>query len=174
MSMKEIVIIRHGEKNGDELTSDGVIACNALAERIGTFTHAYSSERHRAIQTAELVSRLPVEVDARANVPALPDNELEQLAEAQKAHPLGIIGAIWENDSLIDDAREAGVRMLGLIEDIMGNLSDGERALIVSHDGTMIGLEKILKKEPFDSVDHSFGPLEGFSIDQDSNVTSFH
>jgi broad specificity phosphatase PhoE len=171
--MKEIIVIRHGDKNGDELTSEGVQTCNELAEHVDLLNYAYASERHRAVQTARLVSKLPVNIDARANVPAFPDSELERLAETQKNHPLGIIGAIWENASLINDAREAGVRMLGLVEEILRGLADGERALIVSHDGTMIGLEKILKKESFDSVDHSFGPLEGFRVDQTLHITPY-
>lgn len=167
-------MIRHGEKNGDSLTPHGVTACKELAERIGAFTRAYASERHRAIRTAELVSKLPVIVDARANVPNFHDNVLRGLAKTQKTHQLGIIGAIWENNSLINNAREAGVRMQGLIEEVMKSLSDDERALIVSHDGTMIGLEKILRNKSFDTVDHSFGPLEGFTIDQNLNVRNFH
>jgi hypothetical protein len=112
-------------------------------------------------------------VDARANVPNFPDNALEGLVETQKTHRLGIIGAIWDNDSLVNDAREAGLRMRGLIEEVMSKLQDNERALIVSHDGTMIELEKVLKNESFDTVSHSFGPLEGFRINQDFSVTSF-
>lgn len=171
--MKEIIVIRHGEKNGDALTPEGIVACNMLADRIGSFNYAFASERNRAVQTAELVSKLPVEVDTRANVPAFPDGELEKLTETQKVHPLGIIGAIWENDSLVQDARDAGMRMQTMIKEIIERLNDGERALIVSHDGTMIGLEKIIKDESFDTVDHSYAPLEGFSVNQSLDVTAF-
>ncbi len=172
--VKEIIVIRHGEKNGDELTPEGITACNLQAQRIGSFHYAFASERNRTIQTAELVSRLPVKVDIRANVPSFPDGKLDKLSEAQKVHPLGIIGAIWEDASLVQDVRDAGARMRGMIREIMERLKDGERALIVSHDGTMIGLEKVLKDELFDTVDHSFGPLEGFSISRDLGVVAFH
>jgi broad specificity phosphatase PhoE len=171
--MKEIIVIRHGEKNGDELTPESAVACDALADRIGSLNYAFASERNRAVRTAELVSRLTVTVDARANVPDFPDSEVDKLAGIQKIHPLGIIGAIWQDPSLVQDARDAGVRMQAMIKEVMEQLNDGERALIVSHDGTMIGLEKVLKGEAFDTVDHSYAPLGGFSINQDLNLRAF-
>lgn len=171
--MKEIIVIRHGEKNGDELTPEGVLACKALADRIDTLAYAFASERNRAIQTAELVSKLPAKVDARANVPSFPDSKLDKLLKGQEAHSLGIIGAIWEDDELVQCAHNAGVRMQDMITEILERLHEDERALIVSHDGTMIGLEKVLTGEPFDTVDHSFGPLEGFRVNQDLHVTAY-
>lgn len=171
--MKEIIIIRHGEKDGDALTPAGILACKSLARSIGNLNYAFASERNRAIQTAELVSRLPVTVDARANVPSFPDSEIDKLVQVQKSNPLGIIGAIWENSALINDARNAGIRMQSMIDDIISKMDDGERALIVSHDGSMVGLEKVLKNESFDRVDHSFDALEGFSVDEDLAVKPF-
>jgi broad specificity phosphatase PhoE len=171
--MKEIIVIRHGEKDGDELTPDGILACHSLAKSIGVLNYAFASERNRAIQTAQFVSGLPVTIDARANVPSFPDSEIDKLVQVQKVHPLGIIGAIWENIELVNDAQNAGIGMQGMVYEIMSKLKDGERALIVSHDGTMVGLEKVLKNESFDSVDHSFNALEGFSINQDLVVKPF-
>jgi broad specificity phosphatase PhoE len=172
--MKEVVVIRHGEKIDDNLTPDGAIACKALAKRIGTFKFAIASERHRAIQTAELVSHLPVQSDVRANVPSFPEEELVNLTETQEIHPLGIIGAIWEKESLINDARVAGEKLLDLVKQLLDQLLDGERALIVSHDGSMIGLEKLINNESFGTVDHSFGPLQGIVIDEELKARPFN
>jgi broad specificity phosphatase PhoE len=173
MYVKEIIIIRHGEKDGDQLTPSGILACQSLAKHIGSLDLVFASERNRAIQTAELVSGLSVSVDQRANTPSFPDGEINKLAEVQKTHPLGIIGAIWQDSTLIEDAWDAGIRMQSMVDEIMNKMNDGERALIVSHDGTMIGLEKVLRNEPFDSVDHSFNALEGFSVSQDLTVKPF-
>lgn len=172
--MKEVIVIRHGEKLDDNLTPAGIIACQDLADRTGDFSLAFASERHRAIQTAELVSRLPVQVDSRATVPAFPSSELEKLVARQETHALGIIGAIWESESLVSDAREAGDKLLDLVKEVINTLHDGERALIVSHDGTMVGLEKLLRDETFDTVDHSFGPLQGIIIDESLAVRAFN
>jgi broad specificity phosphatase PhoE len=171
--MKEIIVIRHGEKRGDELTPEGIVACKVLASRIDKLNYVYASDAHRAYQTAELVSLLPVSIDPRANIPSFPNTVINRLIEVQKVHPLGIIGAIWEDDSLIEVARDAGLKMKDMIDDIMNQLGDGERALIVSHDGTMVALEKVLKNESFDSVDHSFGSLEGFRLNQDLDTKPF-
>ena len=171
--MKEVVILRHGEKDGDKLTEEGVQACKLLASRIGKFNVAVASDRYRAIQTAELVSGIPVHTDVRASVPQFPEAELDKLAEIQATHPLGIIGAIWQNESLINDAREAGVKLLDLVKEVLTSLPRNGRALIVSHDGTLIGLEKLLKDESFDYVDHSFGPIEGIRVDERLGVDTF-
>ncbi len=171
--MKEIIVLRHGEKQNDELTPTGVEACKALAQRIGGFTVVIASERNRAIQTAELVSGMTARIDPRANVPTFPDSELDKLVEIQKTHPLGIIGAIWQQPSLVEDAKEAGRKLSELVVETMTSLANNERALIVSHDGTMVGLEKLFKKESFDTVDHSFGPLEGITINEDLSVSHF-
>lgn len=171
--MKEVLVLRHGEKQNDELTPAGIDACKALAQSIGEFTVVIASERHRAIQTAEVVSGMPARIDTRANVPNFPDSELDKLVEVQKTHPLGIIGAIWQQPSLVDDAKEAGRKLSELVIETMNKLPENGRALIVSHDGTMVGLEKLLKHESFDTVDHSFGPLEGIAIQEDLTVNHF-
>jgi broad specificity phosphatase PhoE len=171
--MKEVIVLRHGEKQGDELTSAGVLACQALAERIGTIHKAIASERHRATQTAQIISGLVVHVDSRANVPDFPNSEIDNLVSEQRTNPLGIIGAIWQKPALVEDARIAGGRLKELVEDTLVGLDEGQRALIVSHDGSMIGLEKLLRNESFENVDHSFGPLQGFSIDENLRVEPF-
>lgn len=135
---------------------------------------ALAIERHRAVQTTAIVSGLQVTTDSRASVPSFPCSELVLLVKVQKTHPLGIIRVIWTNDELINDAREAGVKLLALVNETMDRLDDGVRALIVSHDGTMIGLEKLLKSESFDSVDHFFGPLQGISNDNHHSVHAFN
>jgi broad specificity phosphatase PhoE len=171
--VKEIVVLRHGEKEGDSLTRQGIADCKALVARIGSFDLAIASPRHRAIQTAKLVAGLDVIVDERAGVPEFPDSELSKLAKIQQTHKLGIIGAIWESPSLIEDARTAGAKLKDLVREVMNELLSSQRALIVSHDGTMIGLEKLLRTESFDTIDHSFGPLEGISINEQFKVRSF-
>jgi len=174
-SMKEVIVLRHGEKEGDNLTPQGITACEELVKRIGHFDLALASPRQRTIQTAELVSGLAglVKVDNRASVPGFPASELDKLEEIQRTHGLGIIGAIWEKPALVEDARVAGQKLLDLVKETVDNLAPDQRALIVSHDGTMIGLEKLLLQESFDTVDHSFGPIEGFSINEHLEVKRF-
>lgn len=50
---------------------------------------------------------------------------------------------------------------------IRQELQDGQRALIVSHDGTMVALEKVLTRSPFDHIDHTYAELEGFRVNED-------
>ncbi len=171
--MKEVVVIRHGEKEGDGLTAQGIAKCRALAGRAGSFTLAIASPQQRAVQTAGLITGLPVKSDSRASVPAFPEREVKRLGAIQQTHTLGIIGAIWEEPALIEDVRIAGTKLLDLVYEVMNELLPDQRALIVSHDGTMVGLEKLLRSESFDTVDHSFGPLEGIKVDEEFRLENF-
>jgi len=172
--MKEVYVLRHAEKSGDDLTVKGRAQAVALAKRTGFFKAAISSESNRTKQTAELVSGEDCRIDMRANVPNFPESKMASLQEIQKIHPLGIVGAIWEDDELIEAARIAGMTMKDLVFESLSDLSENEKALIVSHDGTMIALQKILNHETFDAVDHSFGPLEGFIVSEDLATRTFN
>ncbi len=116
--MKKVIIIQHGEKDGDALTQNGMI-------------------------------------------------------DKQKTNSLGIVGAIWENDSLVNDARIAERQLLDLVIETLQLLADNERALIVSHDCTMLGLEKVIRTESFETDSHTFGELEGLLIDEDLLASDF-
>jgi broad specificity phosphatase PhoE len=172
--MKEVIVLRHGEKDGDELTAEGVKACRELSKQIGNLHIVIASGRNRAVQTASLVSGKQVHTDVRASVPPFPDDEMEMLEDIQATHPLGIIAAIWQKPMLVENARQAGLKLLDLVKETMNALGENERALIVSHDGTMIALEKLLKKESFGTVDHSFGPLEGIRVSENLDTQPFN
>lgn len=172
--MKEIIVIRHGEKTGDDLTHRGVDESKALSQRIGDFAIVLCSEPYRAIRTAELVSQKQVLVDPRANIPSYSEDEFNRLTVLRETHPRGAFGAIWESPILRDDVRDAGQNLLGLVRETMQTLPDSGRALIVSHDGTIIGLEKLLRNDSFETLDRTFEPLQGIAIDENFNVRTFN
>lgn len=169
--MKQIVVIRHGEKEDDRLTQYGVAACRLRSQSIGHFDKVISSDRMRCVQTAELLTGVTPEIDIRASVPDFPKNKIKKLELEQLTHPLGIVGAVWEDKELVDAALHAGQNLKELITKLFESLDENQRALIVSHDVPILAAEKLFLNESFDSIDHNFKPLEGILINDYHQIT---
>lgn len=170
--MKTVLVIRHGEKDGDELTKKGAKACEELARVVGPFEIVIASSRERTRQTARIISGKIPEVDIRAGTPDFPDDLLPTLLERELTHPLGVVGAIWEHERLVDAAYEGGLNLQQLIKATLDRLDDSQHALIVSHDGAMVGLEAAMHGNK-DAPDHSFQPLQGFVVNENMSTSYF-
>jgi broad specificity phosphatase PhoE len=171
---KQVYVIRHAEWDleHDRLTEEGNEAAQKAATRLPGFSVVYSSPADRAQQTAEIIgNQIPV-TDPRAGTPLFPAVFRSQLDERRKTHPLGVAGALFELPRAQEVLSEAGKAFKLLVDKAMAELQDGEYGLIVSHDGTMVAAEKVLRGESFDSIEHSFGELEGFVIDDNKRITS--
>ena len=59
------------------------------------------------------------------------------------------------------------------IKEVLSKLPKDERALIISHDGTMVSAEKIMKKDTFASIERTYYELEGFVIDSNLQMKEF-
>lgn len=170
--MKEVLIIRHSIWDGidDKLTLEGTQRCLELKSQLGLFATAVASPLHRSQETAQLLSELKPLVDDRASILQSPPEFKQRIATLRNIHPLGVAGAIISIPELHDALRQQGQRLLDLVIATLNNLVDGQRALIVSHDGTMVASEKILKNEEFDEVDHTFNELEGFWLNESMHI----
>ena len=62
------MILRHADRDGDELTTQGIEACKQLAQKLPQFDLVVSSPAHRAQQTAELLASTKPDVDSRAEL----------------------------------------------------------------------------------------------------------
>lgn len=167
--MKEVLIVRHANWDfvTDKLTDEGRAKCVQLRPQLGSFAMSYSSPFIRAQETAELVSGAKPVVDERAGILASPPEYGARIGELRKTHPLGVAGALISIPELHEPLRQQGAALKELVQEALEGLEDGQQALVVSHDGTMVALEKILKDESFDDIDHSFGELEGFRVGED-------
>lgn len=83
-----------------------------------------------------------------------------------KNHPFGVAGALFSIPELREPLRAKGLEFKQLIEETLSKLEDEQRALIVSHDGMMVALGKILTGESFDAIDHTYATLRGFRLDE--------
>lgn len=166
--MKEILVIRHANWNfvDDKLTDEGRERCIARKPELGSIALALSSPFGRTQETAELLSGSKPTVDERAGILKSPPEFSARVAVLRKTHPLGVAGAIISVPELREPLRSQGEALNELVAETMAELADGQRALIVSHDGTMVALEKVLTGASFDQIDHTYDELEGFRIDE--------
>ncbi|MEJ0053985.1 MAG: histidine phosphatase family protein [bacterium] len=172
--MKTILVIRHSHWDGqtDTLSLEGIADCEAKKTTLGSFTTVIASPFNRTVEAARLLSGNDPVVDDRASMLALTPEEAAWLKEARKNSPLGVAGVIFGRPDFLEPVKVAGEKCLSLIEETLEKLPLDGRALIVSHDGTMVAVEKLLKNEPFSGpLDHTYGNLEGFEVDANLKFT---
>lgn len=157
----------HWDLTEDHLTNEGKSHAEERASTLPEFKIVYSSPLNRSQETAGILSGLQPKVDERAATPKAPSELGPKIMERRKTNPLGVAGALFEIPEARPALQEAGVALSSLIQQALDELSYGEAALIVSHDGTMVSAEKVLKQESFDKpLDHTYGELEGYVVDE--------
>jgi hypothetical protein len=81
-----------------------------------------------------------------------------------------VAGALASIPELREPLYKQGEALAELVKDVLAELPEGQRALIVSHDGTMIAMEKVLTNATFDKIDHTYGELEGYRVDESMHL----
>lgn len=171
--MREILVLRHANWNlvDDKLTDESREKCRELKPTLGSFAIVLSSPAGRAQETAELLSSQKPKVDERAAILKSSPELSTKVQELRKTHRFGVAGAIISIPELREPLRRQGEALKDLLAETLDLLADGQRALIVSHDGTMVALEKVLTDTPFDQIDHTYAELEGFRVDENLGLT---
>lgn len=172
---KQVYVLRHANWNleRDGLTEEGRRACLTLRNKLGKFDAVICSDFSRNKETAKLLSGSTPKVDVRAGILKLTEKQNKMLSELRKTHPLGVAGAIFSSPELIAPVRKAGEKVVTLVKEILAALPENGKALVVSHDGTMVSAEKILKNESFDNLERTYFELEGFVINECLNLEYF-
>lgn len=68
--------------------------------------------------------------------------------------------------------RAAGEDLVSLVKTTISELRDNEKALIISHDGTMLAAERVLTHTNFtEPLEHTYGELEGFVVNENLEVS---
>lgn len=171
--MKEVLVLRHANWNlvDDKLTDESRKKCRELKPMLGLFNIVLSSPAGRTQETAELLSGQKPKIDERAAILKSPPELSAKVQELRKTHPFGVAGAIISIPELREPLRRQGEALKSLLVETLNSMEDNERALIVSHDGTMVALEKVLTSTPFDQIDHTYAELEGFRVDENLALT---
>ena len=163
--MKEIYILRHTEKDASgNLTEEGKAIATELGKRLGYFDVVYSSDKLRAVETAVLLTGKQPIIDPRAGAIPLTPEETKNTHEQGKLHAFGIAGVLFDSDVYRPKIIAKGKELVQLIEELLGKLSDDGRALIISHDGVMVGADMILLHKELLKAAKTFEPLQGFRV----------
>jgi len=154
--MKIIEIRRHSKRGeGKGLSEEGRgIARRAAATLLGPYALLISSPRERACQTMEAFGFRDYRKDERFTTIQSPimeklEEKLEALAEEEDVL---LLEAVFLMDEAKEALKEWGGKYLEAIIDVSKELHDGEKALIVSHGGSiepaaLLGFDKFDLKE---------------------------
>jgi broad specificity phosphatase PhoE len=155
----------------DQLTEQGKRRCLEVKPILGSFVIAVSSPFGRTRQTAQLLSDIEPRTDERASIPQGAPEFGQRIMELRKTHPYGVAGALISIPELREPLFKQGQALLELVKEALAQLLEGQRGLIVSHDGTMVAMEKVLMSATFDEIDHTYGELEGFRVDESMRLS---
>jgi len=173
--MKQVYVIRHAnwDLQNDKLTAETSQKCLEFKKRLGDFDLVFSSNFGRAIETARLLSGKEPVIDNRAGILKMSDETAKKITALRQNHPLGVVGVLFSFSENIEALQNVGSGLCSLIKEVFLKLPKNGKALVVSHDGTMVSCEKILKNESFASVDKTYGGLEGFLVDEQMKINSW-
>lgn len=169
--MKEIYVLRHAEKDASgELTKEG----RRLAKRLGSvlpkFTVVISSNSPRTIETASQITGEEPTTDGRAGYYDTLQETSDAISKLAAERSISFLEAAerYNNGELAEGIHAQAAELNSLIDETLTNLSDGERALIVSHDMTMTPA-LVLRDRPRPYVNY----LSGYVIGDSNTVSLF-
>lgn len=168
--MKEVYLLRHAEKDASaNLTERGKQAARAMRMVLPEFARVTSSGFDRAIMTANLLTGVDPAVDQRAayaETSAAVSSEIDALA---REHGVSFLDAArLHNDPEVLSGIEERAHMLNeMIDQLLGELVEGEHALIVSHDITIVPAMSFR-----DMSSESIDPLGGYIISMNGGTSS--
>jgi broad specificity phosphatase PhoE len=170
--MKQVYILRHAQKDGQagDLTEEGREKARNIRSKLPKFSLVIASGSHRTQGTAKILTSIDQKIDARAGYF---QTSLEQnliIDKMARQNPLGFTGAYLDNEGIRENVKEKAKGLIELINETLNKLKDGQNALIVSHDITMVPAEQIMKHKEVGVNNKSFKYLSGFSVDEKGNL----
>ena len=169
--MKQVHVRRHAPKHATgNLTEEGKKLAVQFKKKLGTYDLIISSNKPRAIETAELLTGLKPLIDKRVGTPPFTPEQEQKLHELGVNHPFGIAGVILDNPQYRIMIKPQGESLAQLIKETLEKLPQNGSALIISHDGVMVTAERILKDKQLDKAEKTFKPLMGFKVHEDGTI----
>lgn len=160
--MKSVYVLRHGEKDAAGVLAErGKRAAEALRGLLPHFAVVVSSESDRALLTAKLLTGEEPRIDTRASYALAPpavSAAINALA-AQRGISFWDAARQYGDAAVLAGVDEQAHGFNALVDELLGELSEGEQALVVSHDLT-IAPAMALRGMTADSID----PLRGYVI----------
>jgi broad specificity phosphatase PhoE len=167
--MKEIYVIRHGEKDATGmLTERGMQAAQAMRSMLPGFACIISSDTSRTALTANLLTGEEPRIDHRAAFamasPAM-SNEINDLA-AKRAISFLDAARLHNNPEVLAGIDGQAHALNALIDELFEEIPENEKALIVSHDLTIVPA-MAFRGMSAESID----PLSGYIVRMDDETT---
>lgn len=168
--MKEVYLLRHGEKDGaGVLTERGKRAAAAMRPALPSFACVISSGSDRTILTAKLLTGQDPQIDHRAAYATTPAKISDAINTLASTHKSSFLDAARQyGDPMVLKGIDEQAHLLNLlVDELLGRLVEGEKALIVSHDLTIapaMGLRGMSAE--------SIEPLGGYVIRMAGGVSS--
>ena len=169
--MKQLYLLRHGEQDShDRFTEDTINLAAEISKRLPPFATIVSSGVERAFQTPVLLINEYPTVDDRAGY-FLPVEE-----HGQAIHNFGVTNGMnfidvveaFQGGKLAEGTHAYAAGLNELVDETLDGLSDGESALIVSHDLT---ISTAMALRGLEKVSSNF--LHGYLLDEAGQATTF-
>lgn len=169
--MKQVYVLRHAPKDETgNLTKEGKELAVKLQSNMPEFHIIIASDSLRTQETAILLTQKNPIVDTRAGFYNSPKEISEKINIQAKTNPAGFTGAYLENQSIRNEVNNKAKELINLIFETLEKLQPDEKALIISHDITMVPAAKLLTSK-FNTK--TFQYLSGYIIDENKEFTPY-
>ncbi len=167
--MKQVYILRHAQKdNLGNLTDEGRKNAKLLQNKLPKFKIIIASQYPRTQETAFLLTGAMPQIDFRAGFFNAPQQINKLINKEALTHPHGFVGAYLGNTDIAKEIEKNARGFVNLIHETLNSLGEDERALIVSHEITIVPAGKLF----YNTFNiKSFKYLSGYSIDEYKNLT---
>lgn len=160
--MKEVYLLRHGEKDGTGiLTERGIKEAEAMRSLLPVFARIISSDFDRTIMTAKLLTGEGPEIDHRAAYAMTSAEISEEINTLAQERNISFLDAARQyNDPEVLSGIDDQAHILNImIDELLEELAENEKALVVSHDLTIVPAMS-LRGMPGESIE----PLSGYIV----------
>ena len=166
--MKEIHLRRHAEKSSDgTLSKNGIETAKELSKSLPKFAKVISSDSDRARLTASLLTGAEVVVDMRAGMYMASLEKSDAINQLAVMYDLTFLEAVdeYKDKEVLEGIGDRADGLNQLIGELFDELKENEKALIVSHDLSIISamMKKNISPVPI-------GPLEGYILKESGGV----
>jgi len=169
--MKEVYLLRHAEKDDQgTLTENGQEMAKKLGKLLPKFNKVISSNSERALLSALLITGVQPQPEERAGYFQTTKAKSDEINAIAAENNISFLDAAetYNNAELLKDIQDKAIGLNQLIDDTLATLSDGEYALILSHDMT-ISPAMAFRGQPRQPIQY----LAGYRIDSEGQVNPF-
>lgn len=175
MTMRVVYVIRHAEKDSQsgELTETGKQKALELQKKLPRFDLVIASDSPRTQETALILSGRKAAVDTRVGFFNATAKQSEILNKQAESHPFGFTGALLDTKELEVGVEAKAEDLVDFIFKTIEGLGPEGKALIVSHDITMVPAANLITNNSISGPLKTFPFLGGFVVDEARKISPF-